>query len=76
MVQKETRGHKDDVQMTFSDTDTMQKNLMSAASLTYSSPEMRGPRVGGKEVGGGPGGRAGEELTGFYFDITLLSWTP
>ena len=66
-------GHKDGVQMTFGNRGTTQQNLMHAISLTCSSPKMCGPGV---EGAGGPGGRAKEEATGFYFCIPPCSPEP
>ena len=55
------------VQITFSNTNTAQKNFLFAISLTVEVRKCVQPKGRGQEGGGCPGGRAGEELTGFYF---------
>ena len=42
----------------------------------FKSRNVWNPRVGGKEGGGGPRGRAGEQRTGFYFYIPPCSLGP
>ena len=56
------RGHKYDLQMTFSITQEF--NVFNFPDLSKS---LNVWKAGGKQGGGGPGGREGEELTGFYF---------
>ena len=54
--------------MTFGVTETVQKkiNVFNISDL-LKCKNVWNPKVGGKEGGGGPGGRAGEELESFYF---------